>query len=103
MQALRVWELAFRSAVEKIGYVRVLLSLGKSIVFDFIGRKNTRQSVPGQFRWKRDRQRIRFIVNREANEVSMRPVRRRKIIEARHRQRAGNLAGTIGSEVEEDY
>src|SRR4029453_9852173 len=96
-------KLALSAAVEEVSDVRVLLSLSHAIVVDASNRKDIRQDVSRQLRRKSDRQRIGLVINREANIVSMRPVRRREIIETRYGEGAGDLARAVGPKVEEDY
>src|SRR2546423_12365679 len=102
-QALLVRELAFRAAVEKVSDVRVLLSLGHAIVFNFADREDVGQDISRLRWWKRYGQRIALVVNRKADKVCVRPVGLRKITEARDGQRAGDLPRPIRAKVEKDY
>src|ERR1043165_5144839 len=93
---------ALSAAIEKIRDVCVLLSLSKTKVVHTQPGKHFRENNERQLGRKSHRQRISYVVNRETNKVCVRPVRRRKIIEARNCQRARDLPRAIGAKIEED-
>src|SRR5205814_8462677 len=101
-QSLLVRKLAFRAAVEKVRYVRVLLGFGQTKVSHAQAGKHLGQNIARWFRRKSDRQRISLVVHGETHKVRVRSIRRGKRVEAGHRDRAGDLPRAVSAKVEED-